>query len=1086
MLRILTGLLALVTAAGAVTMPLYFEPNLGQAHPRVQYVSRGNGVTAYLADNAVAFSVGGSSLVMRLEGARPRRMEARDRLPGFSAYFTGNDRSKWRANVPQFGKILYQDVYPGIDLVYYGHEGRLEYDFELAPGADPRAIRVAYDGATNIRMDRGDLVIATAKGQLRHRRPVVYQNAGAARTMIQASYVLYPDRTVGFQLAAYDRTRPVVVDPVVEYATYLGGSGIDAANAVKVDSSGNVYLAGSVAMPSPGGDPFVPATPDAYDSAAVVIKYSPSQKAILSVAQLGSEGISGAGRLDVDATGAIYLTGTTDSARFPLMNAVNTENRAHAFTPFVAKIAADGRTLVFSTYFGGTGLDQYGSIAAGPDGSAYVTGTAVARDFTLTDRTLDTSHGSRAFLAKFNPDGSLGFSRLFGSASSGASQGSGIALDDNGNIYITGATSVSDFPVKNAFQSSFRKDPLLASMLGLRAAFAAKFTSDGKTLVYSTLLGGDGDDAATSAAVDRQGNLYIAGSTTSTDLPVVNPVQDRLGGMQNGFIAELNPQGNALLFLTYAGGSSKDQVHDVAVDSSGNIYAAGEAESDDFPLRKPIAARTPNGPNAFAMKFAPGGRGLLFSTLIGGSQDDRGSGIAADSNGAAYLAGQTGSADLPLINAFQASYGGQRDMFLVKLAPDAAPPASIIALPSSVTFTMVTGGSAPAPQVIDITPPAGGMPGAFTAAVEGSWLSVTPGTGSSPGQIAVSVNPVGLGIGVYSGVVQITADGGPATDIPVVFRVTPPTPVLASVTPAQFDVAHFDVLNPPATLPAITLTISGSNLVSGATAWVTTFVPENSMSYATTFVDANTVQVTLPLSVQATLLSIRVSNPGTPPSNPLNLMEGKPLIGAARVTGTIAPGQMVVISGINVGPLAPFLAPKDGTAVTALGNTQVLFDGVPAQLVSAYFREVRAIVPEAVATRTSTNIVVRHFDQSSPRLAVAVGNNPSPANPLGPGVSAVLNPDGSLNSESNPVAPDSVVKLVIDNAQLAPGWQFPPSVTINGITAPLVPMDNTIGIAGKLQFQVRVPASIASGAEVPVVAQFRDPDFTIRLGMWVK
>jgi uncharacterized protein (TIGR03437 family) len=1098
MFRLSIGFLSLALTATAATLPLYFEPNQGQAHSSVQYLSRGNGVTSYLAGNAAAFSVAGSSVIMRLAGASPGRPEALDRLPGVSSYFAASSRNRWRTGIPQFGKVVYRGVYPGIDLVYYGANGQLEYDFQIAPGADPDAIHIVYEGATDVRVDHGDVLLSTRGGQIRQRRPIVYQNITGSRRAVEASYRLDANHQVGLQLAAYDRTRPLVVDPVIEYATYFGGAGGDSANTVKVDASGNVYIAGTIAMPSPGANPFVPASISSYDSAAVVIKYSPSQKAILYIAQVGSDGQTDAGRMDVDAAGAIYLTGLTNSNNFPLVNAAVKTIRSGTYTPFVTKIAPDGRTVVFSTYFGGTGLDSFGGIVADPSGSAYVTGTAWARDFPVTDQGVDTTHGTQAYFAKFSSDGSLAFSRLFG-GTTGSTEGHGVALDSSGNVYITGATSASDPPLKSAFQSSFVKNPLLGYMLpnNERSAFAAKFTSDGKTLVYSTLLGGSGDDAAMSAAVDSQGNLYLAGSTNSPDLPVLNAVQAQLGGIQNGFVAELNPQGNALVFSTYLGGSQKDAVQSLALDANGAIYVAGSATSLDFPAlnatstTKAKASAAMNVHNAFAAKLAPGGQGLVFSTLFGGSQDDFGYGITADTAGAAYLVGNSTSADLPVNNAFQASFGGKWDMFLAKLAPDAAPVPSIVALPASVHFTMVTGGATPAAQVINVAPANNGMPGTFTASAStasgGNWLSITKSAGSTPGQIGISVNPAGLGIGVYNGAIQITPSSGPSAVVPVVFRVIPVTPSLISVTPAQFDVAHFDVLNPPSTLPTVTLTVSGTGFVSGATAWVTTSLPWNATAYPTTLIDANTVQVALPLSVQATPVSITVANPGTPQSNPLNLMEGKPPIGAMSVVGTVVPGQTVTISGINIGPMALFLAPKDGPAVTTLGNTQVLFDGAPAQLVSAFFSQVRAIVPASVAGKTSTKIVVKCFDQSSAPLTVAVDGNAPPPDPLGPGVSAVLNPDASINSASNPASMGAVVTVLVDASQAPPGAVAPSSVTIGGVSAPIVPMTDVVtGHAGKMQFQVQVPSGVQTGSAVPVVVHFQNADATAQLSMAIQ
>ncbi|HEV3198687.1 MAG TPA: hypothetical protein VGZ73_12285, partial [Bryobacteraceae bacterium] len=491
----------------------------------------------------------------------------------------------------------------------------------------------------------------------------------------------------------------------------------------------------------------------------------------------------------------------------------------------------------------------------------------------------------------------------------------------------------------------------------------------------------------------------------------------------------------------------------------------------------------------------------VFSTVVGGSQDDSGTGIAGDATGSGYLVGTTRSSDFPVSNAFQAGYGGNWDMYLMKLAPDSTAASSIVALPSSIHFTMVTGGFTPTPQVINLDTASGGMPGTFNAAATTSsganWLSVTPASGNTPGQLAVSVNPAGLGLGVYNGTVQIAPASGASVTIPVVFRMIPVTPVLTSATPAKFDVANFDVLDPSAALPAVTLTISGTGFVSGATAWVTTFAPGNTQPYATSLVDSNTLQLSLPQAAQPTSVTIQVSNPGTPKSNPLNLVEGNPFIGAAHVfdltsggvaNGPVAPGDVVNIVGINVGPLVPFSAPRDGTAVTNLGGAQILFDGVSAKLVSAYFMTTQAIVPASVAGKSQTKVVVKYFDRSSAPIAVPVaGGAPAPptSDPFGPGLSAVVNSDGSVNSATNPATVGSVVMLVVDFSQV-PGTAPPVSVTIGGVAATMVPMDDVIGHPGKLQFSVRVPTGAPSGPTVPVVVQFLNSQAVANLTMAIQ
>jgi uncharacterized protein (TIGR03437 family) len=1084
MLRLSLSILALAISSSAATLPLYFEPAPPDPnHPEpMRYLSRGNGVTSYLAGSETAFSIGDTRVVMKLVGAERGTPEAVDKLPGTSSYFIGNNPKAWRTGVPQYAKIVYRGVYPGVDLVYYGDHGNLEYDFRVAPGGDPTQIHIAYEGATGVALDQsGNVVLSTAAGEIRQRSPHVYQETAGSRKTVRANYRLEGRNTLGLALGKYDPQLPLVIDPVLEYATYFGGGGPDTANAVKTDSTGSVYIAGSIATPQFAGDPFSPASTSPYsDTTAVVIKFAPDQNTIQYVAQIGGDGQSVATHLAIDSLGALYITGQTNSTHFPVVSAVDDTNKAGSFTPFVTKLASDGQTLIYSTYFGGTGLDTAGGITVNAAGMALVTGQAAAPDFPLTDSSVTTARGSKAYLARFNPDGTLNFSKLFGGTAN--TKGTAIALDNNSNIYVVGTTTAPDFPTKGAFQSNFLKDPLIGPILGLRASFATKFSSDGATLLYSTLFGGTGDDAASGAAVDAQGNLFMAGSTSSTDLTIMNSVQSSNAGGKDGFIAELGPQGNTLLFSTYFGGSRNDAISAIALDNNGNIHVTGSTTSSDLPMVKAVGLKTKDANatrinNVFAAKLSPNGQGIVYTTTLGGSEDDSASGITVDSNGSAYVVGTTSSPDLPVAGAFQATYGGNYDMFLVKLDADMVAPSSLSVLPISLNFTMTAGGTAPPPQLLNVA----GLMGATVSytsvfSPNGSWLSVTAPSGSTPDQLAVSVTA--MPIGSYTGSIQFTAAGdGSTVNVPVVFQVIPQTPVLTSVTPNHFDSIVFNPIA-PATLPTVTLTITGSGFVPGAIASLKRFPYGDAEEFSATLVDSNTLQITIPVTSQAAPISIAVSNPGTQQSNPLNVMQGSvtPIVNgvfnSATSKASVSAGDSVNIIGFNLGPVIP--AVSHGV-VPQLGDTQVLFDGVPAQLLLTFDFGIRAIIPNNVSGKTQTQVVVVFLGHASAPFLLALNGNPQPStDPFGVGNSGILNEDGSINSPSNPAAIGSKIIIVLD-VHLNMMDQLG-SVAVGGVPAPFVGFNGTvIGYPSKLISRVQIPAGVPSGPAVPVALNFIDP-----------
>ncbi len=681
-------------AASYGKLPLSFERNAGQTDASVRFLSRGPGYALFLTGNEAVLSLEKrrakaisppAAFRMSLAGANPNAtVTGLDELPGKSNYFIGNDPAKWRTNVPTYAKIKYQNVYRGIDLVYYGNPQQLEYDFLVAPGADPKAIsldvaaiRSSSDGGrrTPLRLDaNGDLVIQAGEDQVRLHKPVVYQAAeGAARHFVDGHYLLKGDNRVSFEVASYDPGKTLVIDPVLVYSTYLGGSGSDNGAGIAVDSAGNAYVMGSTSSTDfPTASPLQAASGGGF-SDVFVAKLNPSGSALVYSTYLGGSGYDLGYGIAVDSAGNAYVTGYTDSSNFPIASPLQAVFGGGAADAFVAKLNPTGSALVYSTYLGGNGADQGSGIAVDSSGNAYVTGGTQSTNFPTASPLQAVFGGSssdeEAFVAKLNPAGSaLVYSTYLGG--SGPDYGYGIAVDSLGNAYVTGYTDSTNFPTAN---------PLQAVSGGSGAiftgdVFVAKLNPAGSALVYSTYLGGSGDDVGYGIAVDSLGNAYVTGYTTSTNFPTASPLQAAYGGSGNAFVAKLNPSGSALVYSTYLGGSDNDSGQGIAVDSSGNAYVSGYTQSSRFPIAIPLQAGLSGLEDAFVAKLNSSGSALVYSTYLGGSSYDAGSGIAVDSAGNAYVTGWTESTDFPTANPLQAVFGGLQNVFVTKIGVGVSPP----------------------------------------------------------------------------------------------------------------------------------------------------------------------------------------------------------------------------------------------------------------------------------------------------------------------------------------------------------------------------------------------------------------------------
>jgi hypothetical protein len=679
-------------------LPLSFEANRGQTDAQVEFLARGQGYALFLTPNEAVLSlkkpkvkintsaltksassseISSSILQMHLvEANSAPKVVGKEALPGRVNYLIGKNPSRWRTQVPTYGKVAYEDVYPGVDLVYYGNQRQLEYDFVLAPGADPHNIKLAFKGSSHIEVSpAGELVLRMANGDIRMHKPVVYQEIDGARKPIDGGYVLKEGQTVGFQVAAYDTAHPLVIDPVLVYSTYLGGTYEDASSSIAVDFQGRIYVTGrtsSTDFPTLNSvQPTLSSRADgSYPVDAFVAQLTADGTALRYATFLGGSKSDFGQGIVVDSRGQATVTGITLSPDFPTHNALQPDFGGGEFDAFVTQLTADGAALRYSTYLGGSEEERVGGIAVDRRGQVVLAGSTRSTNFPIKNALQPAFGGGYidGFVTQLTADGALSYSTYLGG--SDIDEGSGIAVDPQGRAYVTGWTSSSNFPTKNALQPTLHPGP--PGALG-DDAFVAQLTANGRALRYSTYLGGSGTDEGSSIAVDRRGQAYVAGETNSTDFPTYNALQPTRSGDRDAFVTQLTADGSALRYSTYLGGSGDEGSYSIAVDRRGQAAVTGYTVSPNFPTHNALQPAYGGNGDAFVAQFTADGRALRYSTYLGGSSYDAGTGIAVDPRGQAYVTGSTSSINFPTVNALQPAYGGNGDAFVAKIRNDSQP-----------------------------------------------------------------------------------------------------------------------------------------------------------------------------------------------------------------------------------------------------------------------------------------------------------------------------------------------------------------------------------------------------------------------------
>src|SRR6266508_3711297 len=710
----------------ASALPLSFVPNVGQTDTAVRFLVRNSGGTLFFGsdeavlaiplpdpttpisnendtDLPVARRVAGQAVArLRFDRTTPSpHLQAETPLPGVVNYLIGDDSSQWHINVPTYAGVVYNQLYDGIDLHYSGTEGQIKRTYTLAPNADPSLIQWRYVGARDLHLDSttGDLVMTLpapttglSETTLIERAPRAWQDISGVRVPVSVTYQVAVNGSASFNLGAYDHSQPLTIDPVLSYSTFLGGSGSEDSNAITVDSTGNAYvIGGSYSSNFPTQNPVQGSRAGSQD--ITISKLSADGSTLLYSTFLGGSGEDEGRSIALDGSGNIVLAGEAASSNFPTLNALDSSyaggtcNGEACNDAVVVELNASGSALRYSTYLGSNGDDRAEGVGVDSSGNIYATGVITGGLTILNGYSSTAGGGEDALLVKLNPSLSGSASLLYSTSLGGSvdDEATGLALDSSNNVYITGRTYSSNFPTKNARQSS---------RAGNADAFVTKLNpslSGSASLLYSTFLGGSGYDKGTAIAVDGAGLAYISGYTRSSNFPTLGAYQAANAGDNDMIVAKLNPAlsgTGSLLYSSYLGTSGDDRGFGIAVSGS-TVTLTGYTNSSTFPTASPTQASFGGGtcgtapstypcPDAFVTQLSLASNTLSFSTFLGGSNDDQGYGVAVDSAGAIYVTGTTYSSNFPTTSgARQTTFaGGSRDGFVTKIGPATTAPAT--------------------------------------------------------------------------------------------------------------------------------------------------------------------------------------------------------------------------------------------------------------------------------------------------------------------------------------------------------------------------------------------------------------------------
>jgi uncharacterized protein (TIGR03437 family) len=974
-------------------LPYTFEENQGQAPAPVKYLARGQGYSLFLTDREavlalerdantrqiVRMSLDGSRPASAIQGVGPARQTTN--------YLVGNEPAKWRTNVPHFNAVRYAKVYEGIDVVYHSAASQLEYDFVVSPGSDPTEIQMRFGGVQTMRVTAsGSLELRFGDRKLVNQAPVAYQEVGGRRRLVRASYKLLGENLVGFHVGAHDRTLPLVIDPVVLYATFLGGDRSESVTAIAVDAQGNTYVTGETTS---GNFPAVGTQITQVQGAvpySFVTKYNAAGTQILYSTLLGGSSNTRGYAIAVDIAGNAYVGGVTGAKNFPLVNPVQA-NHPGLNIGYVAKLNPQGNALLFSTFIGGERNDEVRSIALDSAGAIHVAGRVTSTQFPTLNALQPAFGGNTdAFVAVYSaPNYRLKFSTMLGKA--GLEEANALTVDAAGATYVAGFANSAGMATAGAYQSLVRSP---------NDAFVLKLNAEGTSLDWFTYYGGRGDDVAKSIALDVFGNVLIGGSATSDNLVTTsNALQPAMRGDNDAFLAKFSGTGRDLLYATYLGSSTtrsgiSETINGIGVDATRGVTVAGITDGANFPTVRPIQAFGGGGSDGFVARLNGSLAGIDFSTHIGGSAEDQVLGMALDNDGGVHLAGDTQSTNFPLKNAIRTTFASAQEGFVSHICDP-----FLISSQTLLEFRYEIGKAAPVAQNVQLSACA---PILFTTQVNGSFITATPGNGTTNGTTTIGVEVQNLEPGSYGGEVRVSAPD--AVNSPIAIRVL------------------LRVIGPP---PAI----AANGIVHAATAQ----------------------------------------------------------------NGAIAPGELLVIYGQNLGAKGLFLAELDtqGRMATALKDTKVFFDGLPGPMVYTSAGQLSTVAPYSISGKATVRVEVEYQGVRSAPVTMPVAPTAPgifTANASGTGQGSILNQNYSVNGAGNPAERGAVIMIyATGEGQTNPGGvdgqlatevlahpTAPVTVAIGGINAEVVYAGSAPGlVAGVLQVNAFVPQGVPPGTAEVIV-----------------
>ncbi|MFC2084795.1 SBBP repeat-containing protein [Bacteroidota bacterium] len=707
-------------------IPMSFEENVGQVNSEVKFTSRGQGYTISLTELGATITLSNPNLMLRneahdyllseftsdlfnidftesnvttlkmklLNNLKPASIKGTDILPTISNYYSGNDPSRWIENVHNFKNVRYEEIYDGIDLIYYGNQGRLEYDFIVSPGSDPDNIRFKIDGTEKIEIDPdGNLLLFVNGGVLKQAKPVIYQIIEGEKIIISGSYLIADNNEISFKVGNYDLEKPLTIDPILLYSSYWGGSNFDLSQSIRVCPDGSAVISGytkSIDYPNTSGFSKVSSDEDVF-----VTKIDATGSVILFSTIFGGSGYDvSSGGMEIDSDGNIYITGGTLSSNFPTTPGAFSRIQRGWNDGFITKLSSEGQ-MVSSTLLGGTGGEGSADLALDENNFVYVTGGSNSRNFPVTSNAFQSTNRGwhNGTISILDQDlSTLIYSTYLGGNSNQG--GNSIDVDSEGNFTVVGHTESSNFPLLNPLQDTFRGGVNYGNTTA-SDGFVTKFNSSFE-MVYSTYLGGYGREIARTLICDNDGNAYVGGLTTSQDFPTKSAFQSTHGGgpysnslwykNHDGFITKISPDGSEMILSTYFGGNGQDYpiTDALALDEFGNLLVVGVTRSTNFPVVSPIQENIGGSSDAFISVFDNNCENLLFSTYLGGTNSDHARGCTIDGNNDIYVTGVTEWIDFPGTIIGETS-GGGGDIFACKISMsgDITPP--VITLNSEPT-----------------------------------------------------------------------------------------------------------------------------------------------------------------------------------------------------------------------------------------------------------------------------------------------------------------------------------------------------------------------------------------------------------------